>query len=115
MTDYTGINMYVCVCVCVWQLQQYERTLKNGQPPPDNVSPDFNNILDKLSSGSEDVKMNEIKSLITLSEAFMEFPQHIVKRAIELPDSKRRSLIDLVIQLALALLVMCFITSHTNV
>ena len=42
------------------------------------------------------MKLDEVTSLIVTSEAMDEFPQFLVKKAIELPDDKRKTLIDFV-------------------
>ena len=42
------------------------------------------------------VQLDEVSSMIVVSEALAEFPQHIVKKAIELSPEKRTTLVQFV-------------------
>ena len=60
-----------------------------------NTNKDIDPILSKLNAENK-VKLDEVTSLIVVSEAMDEFPQFLVKKATELPDDKRQTLIDFV-------------------
>ena len=77
------------------QLLEYGNALRTHREVPANTNKDFDPILSNLS-GDIKVKLDEVTSLIVTSEAMDEFPQFLVKKAIELPDDKRKTLIDFV-------------------
>lgn len=52
-------------------------------------------ILDALSK-DKDKRIEEITSVIVITEAADEFPQHIVQKMVDLPNDKRKLLLDVV-------------------
>ncbi len=92
----------ISVCQVEWklynsmliQLKQYEGAITANQPAPTNTSIDLNPIINALSPGSE--LLAEVKSLTPLLDALLEYPSHIMRKAVSLPSTKRQTLVDLV-------------------
>ncbi len=60
---------------------------------PQTDSTDHNPIMNALSP---DATLAEVKALSLLLTALLEFPSHIVRKAVELNSEKRQTLINLV-------------------
>ena len=70
--------------------------MRSNQPIPRNVLKDVEPIIDALNKEDSETRLDEITSVIVVAEAADEFPQHIVQKIIELPDDKRKLLMDVV-------------------
>ena len=100
--NYTGYNsfssffwdLYFSINLCT-QLLDYGKALRHQKPGPANTPAPLEPILSALNV-EWGVRLDEVSSVIIVCEALREFPQHIVKKAIQLPAEKRTTLVDFV-------------------
>ncbi|XP_064394144.1 uncharacterized protein LOC135341496 [Halichondria panicea] len=76
-------------------LLDYGKALRHQKPGPANTPAPLEPILSALNV-EWGVRLDEVSSVIIVCEALREFPQHIVKKAIQLPAEKRTTLVDFV-------------------
>ena len=74
---------------------EYGNALHSHKPVPTNSNKDIDTVLIHLNQDAK-LRLEEVTSLIVTSEAFDEFPQFLVMKAIKLPSDKRQVLIDIV-------------------
>jgi len=78
------------------QLQAMGKVLKEGGEPPTNAVKEFDPVLEKLSL-DPGIRMDEIKSMILVSDAFEKYPIRVAKKGRDsLPAAKRQKLISFV-------------------
>ena len=77
------------------QMLEYGNALRIHKEVPVNGNKDIDPIMSQLS-GDPKVKLDEVTALIVTSEAMDEFPQFMIKKAMELPPDKKNTLIDFV-------------------
>ena len=77
------------------QLQAYGNAHRAHKPNPAVTYAPMEPVMAALDS-EWSVQLDEVSSMIVVSEALAEFPQHIVKKAIELSSEKRTTLVDFV-------------------
>lgn len=62
--------------------------LRANTPEPTDMPKGVEPILEALSK-DEEVRLDEISAVIVVAEAADEFPQHILRKIIELEEDKR--------------------------
>ena len=77
------------------QLQAYGNAHRAHKPTPAVTYAPMEPVIAALDSEWSE-QLDEVSSMIVVSEALAEFPQHIVKKAIELSSEKRTTLVDFV-------------------
>lgn len=96
--------MYTAVNYTTVQLLGYGNALRTHQELPANTNKAIDPVLSQLSPDVT-VKLDEVTSIIITCEAMDEFPQFLVMKAVNLPNDKRKTLIDF---------VSCSYLSHDN-